>query len=115
MGAAKLDDKKVGLLSGPVTVSEFRAKLAEMVARAERGEEVVIARGTEPVAKLVPLKAKRQKRLGILKEMLSTTELEALREAVEKPLSAEDQAALEGELTDELGISKEHWRLEGES
>ena len=36
-----------------VTVSEFRARLAEMINRAERGEEVVIARGREPVAKLV--------------------------------------------------------------
>lgn len=28
-----------------VTISEFRARLAEMVGRVEQGEEVVIARG----------------------------------------------------------------------
>ena len=78
----------------PVTVSEFRARLAEMINRAERGEEVVIARGQEPVAKLIGLRPKRRRRLGILKEMMSEEELNALTEAVEKPLSPADQAAL---------------------
>ncbi len=92
--------------SSPVTIGEFRARLAEMIARAEAGEEVVIARADRPVAKLVPLAAKRQRRLGTLKEFLSEEELAALREAIDEPLSAEDQAALEGALTDEWGIAK---------
>ncbi len=91
---------------GPVTVSEFRARLAEMISRVERGEEVVIARGQEPVAKLVGLRSKSRRRLGILKEMISEEELDALTEAVEEPLSPADQAALEGGLTDALGITK---------
>lgn len=90
----------------PVTVSEFRARLAEMIGRVERGEEVVIARGREPVAKLVGLRPHSRRRLGILKEMISEEELNALTEAVEKPLSPGDQAALEGGLTDALGIAK---------
>lgn len=90
----------------PVTVSEFRARLAEMINRAVQGEEVVIARGQEPVAKLVGLRPKSRRRLGILKEMMSEEELNALTEAVEKPLSPADQAALEGGLTDGLGIAK---------
>ena len=90
----------------PVTVSEFRARLAEMIGRVERGEEVVIARGREPVAKLVGLRPKSRRRLGILKEMMSEEELSALTEAVERPLSPADQAALEGGLTDSLGITK---------
>ena len=77
-----------------------------MIGRVERGEEVVIARGREPVAKLVGLRPKSRRRLGILKEMMSEEELNALMEAVEKPLSPADQAALEGELTDALGITK---------
>ncbi len=89
-----------------VTVSEFRARLAEMINRAERGEEVVVTRGREPVAKLVGLQRKRRRRLGILKEMMSEEELNALTEAVEKPMSPADQAALEGALTDDLGIAK---------
>ena len=91
-----------------VTISEFRARLAEMVGRAERGEEVVIARGREPVAKLIPLR--RRRRLGVLKEMLSAQELAALTEAVEKPLSPSDQAALEGEETDVFGVSRRQGR-----
>ena len=89
-----------------VTVSAFRARLAEMISRVERGEEVVVARGREPVAKLVGLRPKSRRRLGILKEMMSEEELSALTEAVEKPLSPADQAALEGGLTDALGIAK---------
>ena len=48
----------------PVSVSELRAHLAEMIGRAERGEEVVISRGLQPVAKLVPLGSRRRRRLG---------------------------------------------------
>ena len=48
---------------------------------------------------------KRRRRLGILKEMMSEEELNALTEAVEEPLSPADQAALEGVLTDDLGIA----------
>ena len=92
--------------SEPVAIGEFRARLAEMIGRAERGEEVVIARGQEPVAKLVSLRRKRQRRLGVLKEMTSAQDLAALLEAVEKPLSPTDQAAVEGEHTDALGIAR---------
>ncbi|MDE0029992.1 MAG: hypothetical protein OXU42_11400 [Deltaproteobacteria bacterium] len=49
---------------------------------------------------------KSRRRLGILKEMMSEEELNALTEAVERPLSPADQAALEGGLTDDLGIAK---------
>ena len=90
----------------PVTVSEFRARLAEMIHRAEQGEEVIIARGREPVVKLVGLRRKIRRRPGILKELMGEDALNALMEAVEKPLSPADQAALEGALTDDLGIAK---------
>ena len=58
------------------------------------------------VKKPVEVRRKSRRRLGILKEMMSEEELKALIEAVEQPLSPEDQAALEGELTDDLGIAK---------
>ena len=92
--------------SEPVTISEFRARLAEMVGRAEQGEEVVIARGREPVAKLVPLRDKRRRRLGVLKDFVGEQALASLEEAIEKPLPPRDQAALEGEETDILGIGR---------
>ena len=106
MTDASLPDEAPRTPPASVTISEFRARLAEMVGRAERGEEVVIARGREPVAKLIPLRRRRRRRLGVLKEMLSAQELAALTEAVEKPLSPSDQAALEGEETDVFGISR---------
>jgi prevent-host-death family protein len=44
------------------TIGLFEAKthLSELVARAERGEEVVITRHNKPVAKLVPVAAADQ-------------------------------------------------------
>lgn len=87
-------------------MSEFRAKLAEMIGRAERGEEVVIARGQMPVAKLVPLGNRRERRLGVLKDMMSEEAIEALTAALDEALSSSDQAALEGRLTDSSGIAR---------
>ncbi|NWG71452.1 MAG: type II toxin-antitoxin system prevent-host-death family antitoxin [Parvularculaceae bacterium] len=37
-----------------VNVAEAKARFAELMRRAEEGEEVVIARGNEPVLRLVP-------------------------------------------------------------
>lgn len=108
MTDASLPDEAPRTPPASVTISEFRARLAEMVGRAERGEEVVIARGREPVAKLIPLR--RRRRLGVLKDMSSAQELAALTEAVEKPLSPNDRAALEGEGTDVFGISRRRSR-----
>ena len=38
-----------------VGMHEAKTKLSQLVERAEAGEEIVIARGDKPVAKLVPL------------------------------------------------------------
>jgi prevent-host-death family protein len=58
------------------TVGLFEAKthLSELIARAERGEEVVITRHNKPVAKLVPITTEispelYRKRLEILDEL----------------------------------------------
>ena len=93
-------------LARPVTVSELRAHLAEMIGRAERGEEVVISRGTQPVAKLVPLGRQRRRRLGGLRELMSDRDLAALVAAIESPLAPRDQDAVEGKETDLVGISR---------
>ena len=92
--------------SAPVTISEFRARLAEMVGRVERGEEVLIARGRILVAKLVPVRSRRKRRLGVLKDMMSEKALAALTKALDEPLALDDQVALEGRLADSLGIGK---------
>jgi prevent-host-death family protein len=39
------------------TIHAAKTNLSKLVARAEAGEEIVLARGKEPVAKIVPIKA----------------------------------------------------------
>lgn len=104
MTNAAVSNRTAQRLPGLVTISEFRAHLAEMLGRVEQGEEVIIARGRQPVAKLVPLQGKRRRRLGILREMVSERTLRRLTRAIEQPLSPLDQASLNGMDTDTLGI-----------
>jgi len=40
-----------------VSISDAKTQLSKLVARAERGEEVVLRRGRKAVAKIVPLEA----------------------------------------------------------
>ena len=47
-----------------VGIHEAKTNLSKLVARVEAGEEVVIARGGVPVAKLVPV-VHRKRRLGL--------------------------------------------------
>jgi prevent-host-death family protein len=41
--------------SAPVTIHAAKTHLSQLIARVEAGEEIVIARGDTPVAKLVPI------------------------------------------------------------
>lgn len=45
-----------------VTIHTAKTTLSQLVARVEAGEEIVIARGRTPVAKLVPIPRKASKR-----------------------------------------------------
>jgi prevent-host-death family protein len=55
-----------------VTIHTAKSTLSQLVARAEAGEEIVIARGAVPVAKLVPLRSRPVKReFGALKGVVS--------------------------------------------
>lgn len=42
----------------PISIHAAKTHLSRLVARAEAGEEIVIARGRKPVAKLVPIAPK---------------------------------------------------------
>ena len=46
-------------MSITVKIGEAKARLSELVAKVEAGEEVVIPRGNEPVARLAPLDIER--------------------------------------------------------
>jgi prevent-host-death family protein len=48
-----------------MNVSEAKARLSELLAAAERGEEVVIARSGHPVARLVPVAVPAGFRIGL--------------------------------------------------
>ena len=53
-----------------VTVHQAKTNLSKLLAAVEAGEEVVIARGAKPVAKLVPIQPARKKRVpGRLKDV----------------------------------------------
>jgi prevent-host-death family protein len=45
-----------------VTVHQAKTQLSKLIARAEAGEEIVIARGREPAVKLTPIGKKAPKR-----------------------------------------------------
>lgn len=49
-----------------MNIAEAKAKLSELVARAEAGEEVVIARDGKPVIALTPLPDPGALRVGLL-------------------------------------------------
>jgi prevent-host-death family protein len=48
-----------------VGVHEAKTQLSELLRRVEAGEEVVICRGTVPVARLVPANQRLGQRLGL--------------------------------------------------
>jgi len=51
------------------TIHDAKTNLSKLVARAEAGEEIVLARGKDPVVKIVPVaqRAKPQRKFGALK------------------------------------------------
>lgn len=56
-----------------VNIAEAKAKLSALIEAAERGEEVIIARNGEPVARLYSMAAWPRRRPGILRELYGWT------------------------------------------
>jgi prevent-host-death family protein len=55
----------------PVKVHEAKTNLSKLIARARRGEEVVIARGKTPVVRLVPIgEVQGRRQPGVLRGKL---------------------------------------------
>jgi prevent-host-death family protein len=55
-----------------VTIHAAKTTLSQLLARVEAGEEILLARGKEPIAKLVPIKPKASKRrLGALRGIVA--------------------------------------------
>lgn len=49
-----------------VNVQEAKTHLSDLLARAQHGEDVVIARAGKPVARLVPVQALPEREFGIM-------------------------------------------------
>ncbi|MCL6708867.1 type II toxin-antitoxin system prevent-host-death family antitoxin [Pseudomonas sp. R2.Fl] len=79
-----------------VTIHKAKTELSKLLARVEAGEEIVIARGDEPVAKLVPLnpslKKKPPRQAGALAHLRDTLPPNLFLE----PMSEDELAAWEG-------------------
>jgi len=73
-----------------VKVHEAKTHLSRLLERVEKGEEITIARGNTPVARLVPVTA-APRRPGRLKGRIHVSK------DFEAPLSAELLAAFRGE------------------
>ncbi|WP_428490640.1 type II toxin-antitoxin system Phd/YefM family antitoxin [Rhodopila sp.] len=55
-----------------VTIHAAKTNLSQLLARVEAGEEIVLARGRNPIAKLVPLKpVAARRRFGALRGQIS--------------------------------------------
>lgn len=60
-------------MADPVSISEAKTQLSKLVARAERGEEVTIRRGSTPVVKLVaitPAAKTVRSPIGVLRDQI---------------------------------------------
>ena len=57
-------------MSLTVKIGEAKTRLSELLAKVEAGEEVVIARGHEPIARLAEVKAARANRAKTTPEEL---------------------------------------------
>ena len=73
-----------------VNVHDAKTQLSRLLAQAEAGEEVVIARRGEPVARLVACKPKGTRRFGAMKGKI------VVDDSVLEPLPAEELALWEG-------------------
>ncbi|MBC7986720.1 MAG: type II toxin-antitoxin system Phd/YefM family antitoxin [Sphingomonadaceae bacterium] len=82
-----------------VTIHQAKTHLSRLLAAVEAGQEIVIARGKNEIAKIVPLKpvTKKKRELGWLAHELSSPGKDPLEDGFWDPLPEEDLALWEGE------------------
>jgi prevent-host-death family protein len=70
LGACHFGGKEKDL--GTFTIQEAKKNLSQLIKRACEGEEVIIARGSNPVARLIPVaEIKKKRRPGSMKGRIS--------------------------------------------
>lgn len=82
-----------------INIAEAKAKLSALLDRALAGEEIVIARAGEPLARLVPVEKRPVRKHGAWRGW------KASAEALLAPMDPEDLDAAEGKDSDEWGIT----------
>jgi prevent-host-death family protein len=55
------------MMEEPISIHAAKTHLSRLIARAEAGEEIIIARGRKPVVKLVPIAPKPKRVFGAMK------------------------------------------------
>ena len=73
-----------------VNVHQAKTRLSKLLAQVEAGEEVVIARRGEPVARLVPCKPRGKRQFGAMKDRI------VIDDSFFDPLPEEELKAWEG-------------------
>ena len=68
-------------MSRTVKVQQAKTRLSALLADVKRGEEVIIARGDKPVARLVPLQEPAERELGFVPYDVPDSFFEPLPEA----------------------------------
>ena len=77
-----------------INIHNAKTNLSRLIEKAAKGDEVIISRAGEPVAKLVPIKpVTPRRRKGLLKNKIR------IRPSFYKPLPEEVIAAFEGKTT----------------
>lgn len=61
-----------------VNIHHAKSHLSQLVVRAGHGEEIIIARAGKPVARLVPLEERRERKPGLVKGRLTKAFFEPL-------------------------------------
>jgi antitoxin (DNA-binding transcriptional repressor) of toxin-antitoxin stability system len=69
-----------------VTIHQAKTNLSKLLAMVEAGEEVVIARGKESIAQIVPLKKKVKRQYGTLKGLVSAEDPSAFAPMTDEEL-----------------------------
>jgi len=82
-----------------VNIAEAKAKLSSLLDQALAGEEVVIARAGKPLARLVPVEQRTQRKSGTWRGWKIPSDV------LLEPMEPEDLDAAEGKYTDEFGIT----------
>jgi prevent-host-death family protein len=85
-----------------VRIADAKARLSELIQRAERGERVVIARGDVPVIALSPLKRPKASPIGIFARLGIDADLDAIHAAADEDWAEQALDDFEGDLEKEI-------------